>query len=386
MAQKLFRILVNKLISACLTICWDWWHTRILLINYTGNEFNYGCIATSKCLVRLIRDKYPNCAIRIQPISYKSLRIFIPFNDNEIDNVLPAYMLKEKRKFRFFKWADIIILNGEGSIHEYKESKLNQLCFGKLLQVYAAKKIYNKKVYAVNQTLDYKNEYFGRIIRKCYEPLDYIAVRELNSFHKAQEIGLTKTKLSSDAAFLLKGGSNQNVKRLLHSKGLKNGFVCIFLSETILESSPSKTIGLVEMIRKRLDRDILIGAVTDTDIIHIKEIKKHIHVPTIGAEVHPEDLVEMLKYADITLSGRFHCCIFSFLANTPLLPFHSNTHKVEGLIRLMKYPVDVYDYAKDSNDSIINGIEKVLYSTNELKDKIRTVIPEVRALAQLNIM
>lgn len=367
-------------------IFYDWRHLRILLINYTGKEGNHGCIATSRSLVNLIKKKYPKCVIHFQPISYIPPKKVIPFYIKEIDDFLPEFISAEKKRFRFFNWAHIIIFNGEGSVHEYYNMKADQSCLSRLLQIYAAKKIYNKKVFAVNQTIDYKNGNFGRFIKKCYEGLDYISVREVNSFDKAHSLGLEHVKQAADAAFLLSRGNDQKGLKFLHRKGVRPGLVCIFLSETISRCDTSKTIDLIKKIREILNKDILICATTKVDISHVKEIRKSINIPTIGLEVSPEDLISILTYADVVLSGRFHCCIFSFLASVPLLPFRSNTYKVEGLVKLMNYPVKVHDYSEDSNNSIIYEIQKILCSAGDLKRRIKEEMPRVRKLSQLNIV
>ena len=385
--KRALVFIIEKIISVFLLLFWDWWHKKILLINYTGDEANHGCMATSRALIRLIREKYSHAAIRVQAIDYKKPERFLFLNAEGIDQLLPEYISHEGRSFDFFKWADVIILNGEGSIHEYDDPTLNQLSIRKLLQVYAGKKIYNKKVHAVNQTIDYVDRDFGRLIKRCYEELDYVTVREPLSLNKAKEIGLLNARLSADAAFLLPEGSKKKAKMLLDKKGIKqDGFVCIFLSETILNCATSKFIRLIKKIKERFNRDILICATSDADVSYMEKVKNHMPVFTMGLDLSPQDLIKLIECAGIVLSGRFHSCIFSFLADTPLLPFCSNTHKIEGLMESMGYPIRVYDYAEDPNDSLLNEMKNVLNNADTLKKNIKAKLPEMKALARLNIL
>ena len=78
---------------------WDWIRLRIpigpkvLLINYYGGEANWGCKATSKGLITLLKKEFPNARIRKRPIQFvdekdqeKLKKNPLPFDKNSTEN------------------------------------------------------------------------------------------------------------------------------------------------------------------------------------------------------------------------------------------------------------------------------------------------------------
>ena len=115
--------------------------TKVLLLNYTAHQDNYGCRATSKGLLKLIRQTYPSAAI---------VRRSIDFALSPDDFDLPTspdgwdtYLENADRSSAFngFSRADVIILNGEGTMHEWPDMRRRPEPYLRLLDVYAASRI-----------------------------------------------------------------------------------------------------------------------------------------------------------------------------------------------------------------------------------------------------
>lgn len=354
---------------------------KALLLNYTGFEANHGCMATSGSLQGIIKKSWPGAAVRLEPIGFEPPGTFIPADPSRLDEFLPEFMASERKWFRSFDWADVIILNGEGSMHEYSDPNLNQCFLARLIQLYAGKKVYKKRVMVVNQTMEFTENYDG-IVKKCLEGLDLVSVREPRSYERLSNIGLGNMRLSADAAFLVKGVDDARGEEILDRKALSRGFVCVFLSETISGCRPEKTADLILGLEARFKKDVLLAATTRVDLDHVQRVSRMIKVRTLGLEVSPGELVSVLKHSSVVLSGRYHCCIFAFLAGAPLVPFASNSYKIEGLVKLMCYPSRVYDYGADPNDLIIEAVEDKLLRSGPISRLILRELARVRTLAQ----
>ena len=61
----------------------------------------------------------------------------------------------------------------------------------------------------------------------------------------------------------------------------------------------------------------------------------------------------VIAKAYVVIGGRQHPNIFAAMQTVPFIPLKGNTHKMEGVVELLKYPMDVldwndYDKFKDS--------------------------------------
>ena len=160
------------------------------------------------------------------------------------------------------------------------------------------------------------------------------------------------------------------------------GFVAVFLSEAIKHADPKKTLNLLLSIKKRLDRQ-LVGFISGyVDRVHFDNIAKTLKFPIFYPTLPVIDLIAYLGYADLVLSGRYHCCIFSAMAGCPFVPFHSNyTEKNNGLMELLKYPIDPFDYVKDSNESVMQEIVNIINNREVYKELLKKGISHALELS-----
>ena len=384
MPNKLYRI-CNKLYrltdSIFIAIKGLYKSPKILLLNDTSLVENWGCIATSNSLKQKIRKLHPGCVLKTRPICIvkRIKHSDFPPPINKLDEFVfnnPDRMLD----YSDFQWADIIILNGEGSIHQHRVS-INDFPnpLIKLLELYAAKKIFKKKVMAVNQSIGFWDDWFGEYVKSVYLQVDYLSIREPVSYRKCRSLGLVKANLCADVAFLTKAPKNLEFPKIFQKAGIKPGFVGIFLSETIKDVDIKKTLELLVDIQKRFNCQIVGFISGHVDRLHFNAISNKIKFPIFDTSLSVEDLTRALRYASVVLSGRYHCCIFSALAGCPFIPFHSNyPEKNNGLIELLGDPFKIFDYVKDPNELILNEIENIINNrekyVNSLKEGVEQAL------------
>lgn len=351
---------------------------RVLLLNYTAGEANWGCKATSNGLLQLVKMSYTCARIRKHPIRFVKHpdECQLPPSPDEFDSYLQP-RINTSSDFEWFDWADVIILNGEGSIHERPDMHVRPEPYLRLLEVYAAHRFFNKPVMAVNQTVDYWSDEFARWVQAAYQTCDYVSVREPRSFNRLGSLGVEHAALVPDAAFLTASVSDKKARRFLAVRGIADGYIGLFLGENVARASFEKISRFVSELRN-LAPQVVLFAAPWVDVEVARQLQAHItSLPSIGLEAYPEMLVGILAHAALVVSGRFHCCIFAALAGTPLVPFRSNTDKIEGLMELLGYSLPVAVFEDSSSQSLLEGVELVWRKRVQLRESFKRNVPQV---------
>lgn len=352
---------------------------RVLLLNYTAGEANWGCKATSKGLLKLIKNAYPYARIRKRPIHFvKSPDEYqLPSSTKEFDTYLSS-RIHTSPEFKWFDWADVIILNGEGSMHEWPDPNVRPEPYLRMLEVYAVSHFFpDKKIMTVNQSVDYWSDGFAEWVKRAYQSCDYLSVREPRSLGRLQKLDLKQTKLVPDAAFLTEPVSEQKARAFLTERGINEGYIAVFFGEIVGRAGIDKLEDFVRSLQQRLAKQVVLFSAPYPDTDVARELQSRLELPVIGLEAHPEMLVGILSQASLVLSGRFHCCIFAALARTPFVPFRSNTDKMEGLVELLNYPVPVTVFEESSNGDVLDIVEGTWQKRARLRENLRENVPQV---------
>lgn len=101
-------------------------------------------------------------------------------------------------------------------------------------------------------------------------------------------------------------------------------------------------------------------ATIETEDIRFESIAEE-----LGAEVlplgflHSGNIVGALNDYHLVVTGRYHVCIYAFLAGTRVIALESNTHKVNGLMELVGADGDMVLGARDAlhNKSMVNSAD-----------------------------
>lgn len=359
--NSIYRVAIKiKSLSYCLRLLLPV-GAKIIVLNYTGNEANWGCVGTCRGLISLLREAYPCARIQTVPIRYHKDGDSWPLPPSVDD--IDEYIEVNFSKFpdhNLIKWASVVVLNGEGSVHEWPQSARRPEPQMRLIEVYAAKRKFpNKRVMAVNQSVDFCGDDFGQWVSVGLSPIDLVSVREPFSRARLEALGLKNVRLVPDAAFLTPAISRDVAKQFLGKRGIAEGYIAMFLGENISKVSADFLCSLIENLEGRYRRQVVLFVAPKVDLVVAEKICKAVKVHTIGMEASPEMLVGALKLSSLVISGRYHCCIYSALAGTPFVPFRSNTDKIEGLVRLLDYPISVEVFESMELDQILGHVGNV---------------------------
>ena len=344
---------------------------RVLVLNYTGAEANWGCVATSKGLLRLIRQAYPGARIVTKPLDSEPHpeRLELPDDPSGFDAYL-APRLSTDARFRWHAWADVIVLNGEATIHEWADARAHPEPLLRLLEAYAGWRFIHKPVLAVNQSVHFQGERFGDWVRAAFGGCRYVAVREMRSLARLQSLGLRMVDLVPDAAFLTDAAPRASARRWLADHGIAPGYVALFLGESVAREPLFRIAEMVIALMERLQRQVVLFAAPWPDTEVARYLKATLGTPVVGLE-SPERLVGLLREASIGVTGRWHAAIFLALAGTPFVPLHSTTDKNAALTELLEYPMAPERFERVGNDRIVALAAEVLERRDELHGSLR---------------
>ncbi|WP_041057407.1 polysaccharide pyruvyl transferase family protein [Vibrio owensii] len=316
---------------------------KIVLLNDTESDSNWGCKTTSKYLKYQLSRGGNN--ITSIPISFSSSSkervsghlktifllmklwfLFIP-----LKKLFKYYFTNISWNSNYYKkisCCDVCVLNGEGTIHVFNRAVSKWMFY-----LLVAKYVFDKKYYIVNHTFNIDTVGVKYITKDAYRRADKIFVREgISKDIIIDQLLVDKNKLFlvADAAFLVEKSSvlttNLPEKKYFVVCGnvISNDEAVANLSELVVKVRDElglKPVFLVADIKDLTFYNALKERVTDLQVI--------------DNEFDVAVALDFIDKAELFITGRFHPYIFSLTVQTPTFTFSSNTHKIEGVKKMV---------------------------------------------------
>lgn len=246
-------------------------------------------------------------------------------------------------------WCDIVVINGEGTIHH------NFYGAQVLLALAKVSKEKNKTVLLINSTIESIDEI---LIQESLSEIDYISVRDNDSQEYLKSFSIN-SHLHPDAAF------SNTYKEFPGYKKRKKPPVCLISSG--IEQSVELSSQLIN-IAKNSGYQPVYYCFDSTDKNTYKYCRANninvIKQSTIPWWCFPS----FLKQFDICISGRHHFNVFCILAETPFVPLPSTTWKIKGTIELIDHPVSVINKIENINSFLINDKEYNYFDKSKIEE------------------
>ncbi len=367
------------------------WFTKsnpnVLVMNFpTEIKHNWGCKASVIGLENVLRKNYPSAKFKYYKTYFAQPKIPVPRDPNKFSDYIDKLTSSRWKEFAYLDWADIVIFDGEGTIHDHDNHQVNSFIYHKLLTVYAAKVKYGKKTAIVNHTIDFNTDEFKKIIEIVYPTCDYLSVREPQSQRLLSEMQIDST-LTADTAFLytndLARNSSFAISRFKTKKipELPDNYYVFFIAQ-LIDINPSYFVSLCNEIYKKFNIVPVFFVMSKREKLIIESIMKN-ELPCIMIDsfVEPDSIIKTLQNADFCLSGRFHAAIFSALANTPFIGFRSNTFKISGLIESLNYPIPEMIFAQTPIDQTIEALSFIKQNKTQICEELKQNVLQQKTLA-----
>lgn len=281
---------------------------KVLVVNCTKSEGHHGCSRV-----------YENTNTNLRKRGVNEI-FYIPTEDDPLSEV-------HKSKFED---ADVIIVNGEGSIHHGRKKAKSLLLVGKLA------KSLGKKSFLINSTIQDNPISFYDHLRD----FDKIFVRDsftknhINDYHDdvivVPDISFWSESINNNSRKMIGFVCNVNTDITLQlyksSKRNKHEMLSIFETDTFVGNNISDSmIGKKDLILRPLK------------VLNVKNYLKNV------ATVENHNLFSnWIASKELLITGRYHALCFSINNLTPFLVTESNSYKVQGLL---------YDIFGDSYES-----------------------------------
>ena len=354
---------------------------KITLINDTYNWYHWGCNATSLAISRtLIKNKHSLDYVSIKDIYNLNA---VPNNIDQFDNQQIFENHKNvwnKLIFDKIDNADLILVNGEGTLHG-----ISKQVVGLLYILYVSKKFLNKKVHLINHSaypikgLDRNADTIAKdLYCLTYKLFDFVGIREPISLEGMKKIGinaeLTFDCLPISAEQYLKRFSKKTSRNTIILAGGIN-FNKAYLKAIVNELQKYKSQGLKLLI--------LLGAKAnpaqdDENFLNmLNQYKEKLDYEVVYAK-NLDEWFYYIHNGKILISGRFHYSIAAYCLNTPFLMFESNTPKNYALSKILKvkkpikYSGSEYEFQSKIKIYIDEAIEQDNRNiTNDIKKLIK---------------
>jgi len=326
---------------------------RISILNDTSKNSNWGCAATVHGLRQSLAYVFnPSVmdSIELQPLPYKKIKLLRNRSVSAVARCLAdpqhttGQLATQLEKLNFKNTdgplPDLLVLNGEGGIHSKSGHLMRFLGVAKLFKELGA------RVSAVNQSVDLGvNSREAKILGIVYRSLDFVSVREPISLRLLQQIGVHDAVLVPDAAFSVTLATQDEKNEVASRLELPERYVCLTGSSDITKRSGNIFLKLYECLKQVSGLPVVMMASTKTDRALAKILRAHDpSVMVMTDDYDYRSALAVISGADLLVGGRFHPTIFAAREGTPVVPFKGNTHKMEGLMELLSYPIDPIDW------------------------------------------
>ncbi|NKI16763.1 tetratricopeptide repeat protein [Spongiibacter sp. KMU-166] len=311
---------------------------RLLLINDTSDWYHWGCSGTSLALHHGFRER--GYQVEGLPISQTANLIGLP----------PLAEVDQEQAFLRFRdthpdicariaAADVIVINGEGSLHGASATSLGLLYLAKI-----AKGRFGKPVHVVNHSVyppaPEHSAALSSLYASVYGELDTIAIREPQSLAALQVLGCSGEQ-SFDCLPLFIDSVRHELAPAGDADGAAKACRRIVIAGSVVWQQSLGEGFFTEVtnwIQQGRTVELLLGASAyqaGDDVLFARMLVNR--CPGVRVKIAQSELewLAAINDADALVSGRFHHTIAAACLKTPVIVFASNTPKVLGLVEAL---------------------------------------------------
>ena len=379
--------------------------TKVLLLNDTTDWYHFGCTATSIALKDAIVDL--GFSLKTIPITetYK-LETDVSTAEEFVDEQHYHRFVRNNPEFIYqVKNCDIVIINGEGLLHDMRPGPIKLLYFA-----YIAKKFLNKHVEIINHSVYPKDDLSTEstavnLYKLVYKTIDFAAIREPISFRIMRFYGVEAVE-SFDALplyirqYYQKHGTK--AKKTLLVAGSSAWMNCTNViggyKSSVSDHESSLTnfaLYLTKMWKNGYTINFLFGAQNypaqdDIDLIQLMELvlAKFGCMWNVVTASSVDDWLNHIEGATLLVSGRFHHSIAAACLGTPFISLNANTPKVDGMLEVLgKQPSfkyndpEILEKLRRETEVILSGPDKTAQVLDILAEKAERNFLALRKLA-----
>ena len=361
------------------------------------HKTNRSILSTVKGCVKQVLPYVLGKSIQDKQERNETYTPFVPYRFRDYPAFAEKVICGERMKFenRMLDWADIVIFNSEGSIVRGTD-KFGYYRIGGLYMLfmeYLSKVAKKKPTYIINHTIDPGNRDAIEIIKNTYPVMDGVLIRERKSLRLVESWGIHNARLVPDALFLYNDDINKKEgqpKEYTEHRDYSKKLICMGDSSGMFNAFGrvkwnvgdfyDQLIGKLEKLGYQV---VFIDGGNGADADINRAVNKHGLIHLMMSNCNYKQLYNVLRDAEIFISGRWHASILSIQAGTPILLWGADSHKTEALYDLINYPYRFYDVASlpIHIDDIVEDAMKIMQSDNS---RVFEIVAELKKAAAEN--
>lgn len=307
----------------------------------------------------------------------------------------------ERRILNAYADADIVVSCGGGFLGGYE--------IGTLLHVYGIyfAKLLGKSTIIYGQSIEpFGNRVVSLATKFMLNRVDLITVREELSLNYLRALAIKpKVILTADAAFLVKSiPLDESLKLLAEEDIYQNqrplvGITVRKWNFPGFSDANSRFTNYLEVMAKTIEYLIsnmkatvvffpqVIYSPKDDDRVVSSEVasrvKNRANIRMLTKDYSPEELKGTIGQMDLFIGTRMHSNIFALSMGVPTIAI-SYQKKTDGIMNMLGMTEYVLDVANLRFDDMVCAIDKAWDNRGDIKQQLKTKIPEIENLALHN--
>lgn len=360
---------------------------KVCVLNYTGDRSNWGCQATSRNLVRFLREKLAGDGTPVietvpLPLHHRlddhttaghgeRLRRIYAAPCSTLDDLA---FLEDLARERFGDLcntvadADLVVFQGEGSI-----GPRSYLGNARLFALpFLAARRWRRPVVAMNLTIYAADRSDIPVLANVFSAFDAVAVREARSYAFASDIGLDRVMLCPDMAFATSlSGEFDDARSAGQGTFVVSGSAAseCFYPKRLLTAVRriADTNGLMPVLiwSRKADRMMFQQAAAAFGDTPFKVLSS-------GDYPDFRQVLPVLREARFVLGGRYHTAVSALGEGTPVILLPGNTFKSEGLAPMLGLDLPVFRPGDVAG--IVEAAGRILAAGEDLRDQISEAV------------
>lgn len=311
---------------------------QALLLNDTSGSYHWGCYGTSM----MIYNELISAGYSIRSFDVETTHYGLPNPPETASNLKFlefASQMKELNPFlhRQIERADLVVINGEGTIHGFWSGTRKLLSLIRILRL-----VYHKRVHLINHSCfpsGLQTETFPErevFYQECLKDLERVVVRDSLSKDVYKRLGI-----NCDQGFdCLPLYDARFVSPKIDGQSVVIGAASHWQEATAIRvaSEINKHLGSSSSIR------FLAGGFKSEppeDLSHYLAMKSVIPNLQLYRPATFDDWMTAFRSAQILISGRFHHYIAALAAKTPSVIFGGNSPKSDAVATMFSHPLAI---------------------------------------------
>ena len=272
--------------------------------------------------------------------------------------------------------ADLVVLNGEGSVYRTNLSAIRELFIAWLCKCHLG-----IPTIFVNATVHLTDvmPILPAMVRKTLPVLDAVAVREplslRNLAHYAPRVAV---QLIPDSAFALTSDDARetSLSDSIRARIGDSPYFCFDPGPMPIDHRPGRRSALYRLIEGL--KDVTADAVfvrSDPADGYVEEIAKETNSLYIDAAVDYREWMTLVRDAQFLLTGRYHNPILAAIMGCPSMTLGSSSHKVHGgceMLEIIGTPYDGTDLLSQTS-SMVGHARHYVQHRADVHDRLTAV-------------